>query len=163
MRVCPPRPLPRIGAQAQLHIVAAERQGQSMTMLSGSPISAPPSFSNRRRRCTHNHPFGVSVSHSASQSVFSPSGLTVWQSERRGKEGGGRRRRGREGRARSISQGTKGRRMMTPSRLGSEQPTMQRAGEGKSAGRRARGAAHLWTDPILRSRGGTPAEDTYRR
>ena len=116
-----PRPLPRVGAQAQLHIAAAESM---TTMLSGSRFRRRrSSFSSRRRRRTHNHPFGVSVSQPVSQSVRLQSIRTDCLAV--GKERDSPRPpavgRGVEGRASEeyLSHGTKGRRMMTPSRLGS--------------------------------------------
>ena len=95
--------------------------------------AAPHAQSSIRRFCQ-------SVSQSVSPSVFSPSGPTVWQSERSAATERATERASEE----YLSHGTKGRRMMTPSRLGSEQPTMRRAGQrGRERGERA--ASRRWT------------------
>ena len=123
----------------------------------------PPNFSNCRRTAR-------TIIHSAFLSVRQPVSQSVrLQSIRTDCLAVGEERGDREGERASeeyLSHGTKGRRMMTPSRLGSEQPTMRRAGQrGRERGGKGRRVgvgrgeaphrAHLWLDPILRSCGGT--------
>ena len=124
----------------------------------------PPNFSNCRRTAR-------TIIHSAFLSVRQPVSQSVrLQSIRTDCLAVGEKRGDREGERASeeyLSHGTKGRRMMTPSRLGSEQPTMRRAGQrgrergGKGgeqaldAGRRLTELTCDWTpyfDPVAAPR-----------
>ena len=94
------------------------------------------------------HRSARTIIHSAFLSVRQPVTQSVrLQSIRTDCLAVGEKRGDREGERASeeyLSHGTKGRRMMTPSRLGSEQPTMRRAGQrGRDRGERA--ASRRWT------------------
>ena len=107
-----PSLLPRVGAQVQLHIAAAE----SMTTMLPGAVRVSRSAAAAARTILHSA--FLSVSQSVRLQSIRTDCLAV------GKERDSPRprpRSGEEGRASEeyLSHGTKGRRMMTPSRLGS--------------------------------------------